>query len=99
MSPSNKSPDMVVVWRTLNSHGISSLSFTVAACPLFSLNYNFYFEIIVDLHTVLRNNTERPHPHAPNGDILERLSPLAQCHNQGIGNISATTGMAYVVLS
>lgn len=64
----------------------------------FLINY-FYFEITVDLHTVVTNNTERPHPRTPNGDILERLSPLAQCHNQGTGNISATTGMACVVLS
>lgn len=46
-----------------------------------SFFFKTYFEILVELHAAVRNNTERPHvPFTvfPNGNILENYSTILQ---------------------
>ena len=56
-----------------NSLGLME-SLPQATCVQFS----GYFEIIIDLHAVVRNNTEKLHARFPNGNILQTYSTVQE---------------------
>lgn len=69
----------------------------------FIFQLNFLYQIIVDSHEIIRNNTEimpcTPHPVFPSGNIWQNYSLVSQSgYSQDTENSSISTGIPHDAL-